>query len=125
LKSGDIIQFDVHKFRFSVPDHTPKGGTVLTGRAGSAKTGTVLRPGGPPAVESSQSELNEPKQGPELSETDNADQNKKTKLKPGMCPNHPARKATEMCHKCHKVFCKQCMSETHPDNCKECEEMLT
>ncbi len=139
LENGDEIMFDVFKFRFIISGQPILPKTYV--RSPDSKS-TILRQ---PIQEQkkplenadvsenkdidqalSESSPKEPvKQQQKPSEARNADQNNRTKLKPGMCPNHPAKKATEMCHMCHKVFCKQCMSETHPNHCKECAINLT
>jgi len=114
LKSGDSIKFDIFEFKFVLPDQPQAGGTRLVVKA-PQESGTVLRP--------SKKEPDTPQDAPPLQSQDIKDSSDKeskdqapqqegeTKIKPGMCPNHPARKATELCMICKNAFCKQCMTE--------------
>jgi len=149
LKSGDEIMFDVYKFKFLLPHQAPSGGTVLADQGRQPQgTGTVLRtPKEPPAsppeekekkAEPEPSEKMEPKDEPaspgkkesraeadppekKEKEPEPPDEESKTKLKPGMCPNHPARKATELCSVCKRAFCTQCVTEIDGKTvCTEC-----
>lgn len=114
LKSGDKINFDIFEFRFVLPDQGQAGKTKLAVKA-PQDSGTVLRP--------SKKEVDKPQDAPPLQSQDIKDssdkesedqalqQESETRIKPGMCPNHPARKATELCMVCKNAFCKQCMTE--------------
>ena len=114
LKSGDKIDFDVYEFRFVLPDQGQVGKTKLAVKA-PQESGTVLRP--------SKKEIDKPQDAPPLQSGDIKEslnkeskdqalqQESETRIKPGMCPNHPARKATELCMVCKNAFCKQCMTE--------------
>jgi hypothetical protein len=128
LKSGDRIKFDVYECTFFIPGQAPAGKTVLGGGAAAQPVGgTVLRsskskeePGAPaqqaqpqdltpptpsaPSGPAAKGEGSQPGAGaPETSD--------KTKLKQNMCPNHPSRKASELCTVCKQAFCKSCITE--------------
>ncbi len=48
---------------------------------------------------------------------------RQTKLKDRMCPNHSSQRATELCPKCQRGFCKRCMVEKNGKLlCSECAE---
>lgn len=127
LKSGDRITFDINKFIFILPHQEPIGRTKLKQNGSPQTGGTVLRPekapGTPPQA---------PRDAPGPKEEDGKKRKKKqpkqekeTELKPLMCPNHPSRKATELCDICKKGFCKQCMTKKNGKYvCKECAEKL-
>jgi pSer/pThr/pTyr-binding forkhead associated (FHA) protein/Mg-chelatase subunit ChlD len=112
LKSGDIIKFDIFEFKFVLPDQLQAGGTRISVKE-PQKSGTVLRPKKSDGLQNEH--LPQPEKIKESSEKkpeDQApDQENKTLVKPGMCPNHPARKATELCPVCKRAYCKQCMTE--------------
>lgn len=128
LKSGDRIKFDIYEFRFVLPDEIPRGKTRLS----TPQDGrTVLRPS--KSTESpSPEDLASPlpdikpdvKDEPPLASPDKgSDQDSKTRIKPGMCPKHPARKATELCMVCKNAFCAQCMTEKNgKDMCVDCSK---
>jgi pSer/pThr/pTyr-binding forkhead associated (FHA) protein/Mg-chelatase subunit ChlD len=45
----------------------------------------------------------------------------KTEVKPGMCPNHPDRKATTLCTICRRPFCAECIYQLNGnDVCVNC-----
>jgi pSer/pThr/pTyr-binding forkhead associated (FHA) protein/Mg-chelatase subunit ChlD len=117
LKNGDLIKFDFYEFRFVLPDQAPAGKTKLAVQSPAQGTGTILRPSKPkdeqPGVQESQPQ-----------DVESANDNE-TRVKPGMCPNHPARKATELCVNCKKAFCTQCMTEKDGKTiCLSCAEKL-
>lgn len=139
LKSGDRIKFDIYEFTFFMPGQAAIGKTVLAeGAAVQPSEGTRLRaskpeeksaepaqekqpadkkPESPPDNQTSK-EL-EPKTGPE------AEEEHKTRLKSGMCPNHASMKATELCPVCKNAFCKRCMTEKDGKAvCVNCAENL-
>ena len=128
LKSGDRIKFDIYDFKFFIPGQTPIGKTVLTGgQAAQQSEGTVLRTSKPeeepsePAQEKQPGDekeesppvepaAKEPEQKTEP-EAEPSQQDRKTRLKSGMCPNHASMRATELCSVCKNAFCKKCMTE--------------
>ena len=113
LKSGDQIHFDVYEFRFLLPDQAPAGKTKL---AVHNKPKTILRP-----QQSDKEKEVEPVNDRVSSDSLDPENERQTKLKPGMCPNHPSRRATELCEECKKAFCKQCVSEIDGKIiCSEC-----
>ena len=128
LKSGDRIKFDIYEFTFFMPGKATIGKTVLSsGQAAQQSEGTVLRTSKPeeessepaqekqpddkkPGSPSVEPDAKEPKQKPEP-EVEPPEQERKTILKSGMCPNHASMKATELCPVCKNAFCKKCMTE--------------
>jgi hypothetical protein len=122
LKSGDRIEFDIYECTFFIPGQAPAGKTVLAGGAAAQPAaGTVLRSSQsqqepaqevqpqkqkPPIPPEPAPKNQESQPGPGMSVRED-----KTKIKSAMCPNHPSRKATELCSVCKQAFCKQCMTE--------------
>ena len=119
LKNGDSIKFDAYEFRLTLPEQTPAGATVLGGRAGGPQgTGTTIRP-----PEAKADSLPAKESPPQEAEPENDGE---TRLKPGMCPEHPARKAVELCMMCKNAYCKQCITEKDGKNvCLGCAEKLS
>lgn len=131
LKSGDRIRFDIYEFKFLLPQQTPAGATVLGKKESLPQNGgTVLRSSGSPEAQSpkilkprpkeaSEEPLSDPDGQPEQrpeprtgpNEAPAPEKSGETKLKTGMCPKHPSRKATELCSVCKNAFCIQCMTE--------------
>ena len=98
LKSGDRIAFDIYNFQFILPQMIPVGGTLLKNEKSKETEGTHLRKPEPPEQPTI------PKPQPTVPKD-------KTKNKPGMCPNHPGRKATDLCTVCKRPFCAQCITQ--------------
>ena len=142
LKSGDRIKFDIYEFTFFIPGQAPIGKTVLTGgEAVQQSEGTVLRtskseeepsksaqekqpedkkPESPPIEQAAQ----EPEQKFQH-EAEPPEQDRKTRIKSGMCPNHASLRATELCSVCKTAFCKKCMTEKDGKVvCVACAEKL-
>lgn len=103
LKNGDQVTFDIYEFEFVI---------AKEGRRGQ----TVLRQATQPAQQ--------PKQAPPIPTPtpkppaggDNA-----TMIKKRMCPNHPSKKATELCLSCRTGYCPQCMMvKNGKDVCVNC-----
>ena len=108
LKSGDRITFDVYNFKLHLPDEVPAGGTVLSKKnKKQPPKGTVLRSA------KKQKAATEPEPKAALEKPEDFAQDKRTMLKPksDKCPNHPVRKAVELCPQCKKIFCPSCMTE--------------
>jgi pSer/pThr/pTyr-binding forkhead associated (FHA) protein len=123
LKSGDRLKFDIYEFTFFVAGQTPVGGTFLGGKDDiTSGPRTVLRSSKsqerkPLTDEEAKGENAGSSPIPDAADQDSPshfkepDREKKTKLKPGMCQNHPSRRATELCMICKQAFCKKCMVE--------------
>jgi Mg-chelatase subunit ChlD len=117
LKSGDRLKFDVFEFTFSIPGQAQAGKTVLSGKgAAPPPKGTTLRTSKPPedpapaqpgSIPGDENE--KPLSEPAPKEPAPPVQESKTRLKPGMCPNHASLKATELCPVCKNAFCQKCM----------------
>jgi len=121
---------------------TPAGGTVLKQSISKETDGTYLRKPEPPeqptipkpgpAVKEEPPEqptIPKPKPGvkaePPERQTIPKPQptipKEKTKVKPGMCPNHPDRKATDLCTICKRPFCSECIFQLNGnDVCVNC-----
>ena len=116
LKSGDRLKLDVFEFTFSIPGQAQAGQTVLSGKEPApASKGTTLRTSKPkdqasPAPPTGD-DLGKPPSAPAAKEPTPPEQESKTRLKQGMCPNHASLKATELCPVCKKAFCQKCMTE--------------
>jgi len=126
LKSGDRIKFDIYEFTFFIPGQAPIGKTVLTGgQAVQQSEGTVLRTSKPEKEPSEPAEEKQPddkkpesspaepaaKEPEQKPEPEPSEQDRKTRLKSGMCPNHASMRATELCSVCKNAFCGRCMTE--------------
>ena len=139
LKSGDRIKFDFYECTFFVPGQAPAGKTVLAGGAAAPPVaGTVLRSSksqqepGKPAPQAQPQDQNP--QSPPAPAANGQDppgpgvpaKEDKTRLKSGMCPNHPSRQATELCTVCKQAFCKQCMTEKDGKAvCLNCDQKMS
>lgn len=123
LKSGDEIAFDRYKFKFLLPGQGEQGGTVLNPSPGSGRT--LLSVAEAPEPASLQPEQPGPAVSPlPISRPDavgEEDEEIGTKLKPGMCPDHPSFRATELCPVCKIAYGKECMVEKDGKQiCKKC-----
>ena len=113
---ADRIRFDAYEFEFVVEALADARQTQLAVGEPAAGGGTRLRAepqpaGNPPVGEAA---------GPEP-EDDAAEA--KTRLKPDMCPNHPAWKATELCPACKRALCHSCMTQKNGRSvCVECSQ---
>jgi pSer/pThr/pTyr-binding forkhead associated (FHA) protein/Mg-chelatase subunit ChlD len=139
LKSGDRITFDIYEFTFMIPGQAPLGKTVLAGSGAVGQPrGTILR-SSKPNDEDSKPDLKEkePDQKPapddaggkEQKQKDSpvkpTEEERKTKLKASMCPNHASMRATEICSLCKTAFCKRCMTEIEGNKvCSNCAEKI-
>ncbi len=124
LKSGDKIAFDIYRFKLHLPNQIPVGGTVLSKRKIQPE-GTVLRSQKkekdiiePKPDNKEEDKIKEPENSndtnkPPSVETKDFTPEKRTQLKSGMCPNHPARKASDLCPICKKPFCSTCITEKY------------
>jgi hypothetical protein len=103
LKHGDRIRFDAYTFRFELE---ALAGAKKTRLSGARKGGTVVRaaPGGGAqgAVAPHHLDVRRPLA---------ADQEPPGTFVKGMCPNHPAWAATELCPRCGRAYCQQCMQQ--------------
>lgn len=108
LRHGDKLRFDAFEFEF-VEDalegvqQTRLAGQAAGGEFGVGSGGTRLR-GGPVPV------ADEPYAADPTPGEPDVD-GPATRLKPDMCPHHPAWKATELCPTCGIPKCKNCMTE--------------
>jgi hypothetical protein len=123
LKSGDEIAFDRYKFKFLLPGQGEQGGTVVNPTPGAG--GTIYSVPEAPEPASLQPEQPGPAVPPSpISRPDavgEEDEEIGTKLKPGMCPNHPSFRATELCPICKIAYGKECMVEKDGKQiCKQC-----
>ena len=132
LKHGDRIRFDAYEFEFTLDALRELPLTKVAG--GPAAGRTRLRSEPPQVAEQpgwqqasravspppAQVGDTQPVQPANLQPAkDPAEAG--TRMKPDMCPNHPAWKATELCPECRVAKCKQCMTEKNGKViCTEC-----
>ena len=134
LKSGSVISFERHKFRFKVPGQAEVGGTQFASLSGKTVLSAPDTPEQPsPEPEETQRESGlppEPKddkgqepvqEAPPAPQQAAEEDDEETKLKPTMCPNHPAYSATQVCPICKEARCDLCMVEKDGRKiCREC-----
>jgi hypothetical protein len=133
LKSGDRIRFDIFEFTFSIPGQAQAGQTVLSSKQPApAPRSTTLRTS-KPQDQTSQTEPGflaapdtpSPPSAHGPKEPAPPVQESKTRIKPGMCPNHASLKATELCPVCKNAFCKKCMVHFAGKNmCLDCRSKI-
>jgi pSer/pThr/pTyr-binding forkhead associated (FHA) protein/Mg-chelatase subunit ChlD len=135
LKHGDRVRFDAYEFEFCLDSLADVRKTRLADEAPVSTGGTRLRapsaasvadPPAPSPVQMADEARATP--GPPVGRL-SAQQDEseaKTRLKAGMCPNHPAWKATELCPLCKQAFCKNCITEkSGRRTCVDCAKALT
>ncbi|MCI0490700.1 MAG: VWA domain-containing protein [Blastocatellia bacterium] len=115
LKHGDRIRFDAYEFEFVLAALESVPATALASTTGK----TRLRPEPPAPVQPHPAVAPAPDEAALKTVAEGAEA--RTELKPDMCPNHPAWKATELCPECKKAKCKSCMTEKDGQAvCMEC-----
>jgi pSer/pThr/pTyr-binding forkhead associated (FHA) protein/Mg-chelatase subunit ChlD len=135
LKHGDRIRFDAYEFEFCLDSLADVRKTRLADEAPVSTGGTRLRAPSPAAVAdphtpSPVQTADEARATPDPQvarpSAQRDESEAKTRLKAGMCSNHPAWKASELCPVCKQAFCKNCITEKSGRRaCVECAKALT
>ncbi len=125
LKNGDLIRFDVHKFQIVLSGQVcgptvsaGGGGTVLRLRPQDPLPGSEPSPA--PTADLAPSEDEEAisppldvhapvREGGTPSQSSQGE--KETMVKPVTCPEHPSWKVIDVCCRCKKGLCSQCVVE--------------
>jgi len=132
LKHGDRIRFDAYEFEFTLD--ALRGSPLNQVAGGPAAGRTRLRNEPPQVAEQAGRRPASPAVSPAPAQAGDAQPAQPptvqpaqdpaeagTRLKPDMCPNHPAWKATELCPECRVAKCKKCMIEKDGNViCTEC-----
>jgi pSer/pThr/pTyr-binding forkhead associated (FHA) protein/Mg-chelatase subunit ChlD len=119
LKSGDVIAFERHKFKFLLPGPAEHGGTLLAQLAAGGTVVSVPDPSSSPS--SLPSEGGPAAPGSSFLQEEEEAQISETGFKEPVCPIHTSYVATEVCVACHQNYCQVCMTEADGQQvCKRC-----
>jgi pilus assembly protein CpaF len=124
LKHGDRLRFDAFEFEFREDALEGKRAAYdgVAAGGGASPGGTLLRAEAPPASPARLQSVDS-RMVPSGSDGRERSIAKEpgTLVKPDMCPNHPAWKATELCSICRVPKCKTCVTETNGRTvCAQC-----